>query len=209
MHNHIKSLLEMSWQTLFSECLLPFSPPGAPSAAGHLGTAGVWREAGEHGYPRPRGRVQHHTLRVPLPRGVQDAKAAYSPTAWVAGWDDVVWSTWCCCCRGFRWLFGRFVCFGLEEAAMIDIVLRPIQKWFDLSTYLQTCLCKCSAHPTRQSFHYLVNSMCCFVSEGLIMRINSVRHVLKLLDIRIGSMETRESCRYFHCNCAALFCLTV
>lgn len=67
--------------------LFRFSPsvPGAPSPAGHLGAAGVRREAGQHGYPRPRGGVQHHALRVPLPRGVQNAKAAYSHTAWVAG----------------------------------------------------------------------------------------------------------------------------
>lgn len=55
--------------------------PGAPSPAGHLSAAGIRREAGQHGYSRPRGRAQHHALRVPLPRGVQDAKAAYSHTA--------------------------------------------------------------------------------------------------------------------------------
>lgn len=58
-----------------------FCFPGASSPAGDFGTAGVWREAGQHGYPRPRGRVQQHALRVPLPRGVQNAKAAYSHTA--------------------------------------------------------------------------------------------------------------------------------
>lgn len=65
--------------------LCSLCPAGAPSPAGHLGAAGIWWKAGQHGYSRPRGRVQHHTLRVPLPRGVQDAKAAYSHTAWVAG----------------------------------------------------------------------------------------------------------------------------
>lgn len=68
-------------QTIYRKQLFSFSLPGAPSPAGHLSAAGIWREAGQHGYPRPRGRAQHHALRVPLPRGVQDAKAAYSHTA--------------------------------------------------------------------------------------------------------------------------------
>lgn len=59
----------------------PFVSLGASSPAGHLGTAGIWREAGKHGYSRPRSGEQHHVLRVALPRGVQDAKAAYSHTA--------------------------------------------------------------------------------------------------------------------------------
>lgn len=64
--------------------LIKLSLLGAPSPAGHLSTAGVWREAGKHGYSRPRSGEQHHVLRVALPWGVQDAKAAYSHTAWVA-----------------------------------------------------------------------------------------------------------------------------
>lgn len=64
--------------------LIKLSLLGAPSPAGHLGTAGIWREAGKHGYSRPRSGEQHHVLRVALPWGVQDAKAAYSHTAWVA-----------------------------------------------------------------------------------------------------------------------------
>ena len=54
---------------------------GTPSPAGHLGAAGLRREAGQHGHPGPRGREQHHLLRIPLPRGLQDAKAANSHTA--------------------------------------------------------------------------------------------------------------------------------
>lgn len=61
--------------------LLYSCPTGAPSPAGHLCTAGVRGETGQHGHPRPRSREQHRLLRVPLPRGVQDAKAAYSHTA--------------------------------------------------------------------------------------------------------------------------------
>ena len=72
-------------QSVINNFFFPLSLPGAPSPAGHLGAAGIRREAGQHGYPRPRGRAQHHALWVPLPRGVQDAKAAYSHTAWVAG----------------------------------------------------------------------------------------------------------------------------
>ncbi len=80
-----KSAELLKLQTVYCKQLFSFSLPGAPSPAGHLSAAGIWREAGQHGYPRPRGRAQHHALRVPLPRGVQDAKAAYSHTAWVAG----------------------------------------------------------------------------------------------------------------------------
>lgn len=72
-------------QSVVNSFFFSFFLPGAPSPAGHLRAAGIRREAGQHGYPRPRGRAQHHALWVPLPRGVQDAKAAYSHTAWVAG----------------------------------------------------------------------------------------------------------------------------
>lgn len=54
---------------------------GTPSSAGHLCAAGIWREAGQHGHPSPRGREQYHLLRIALPRGLQDAKAANSHTA--------------------------------------------------------------------------------------------------------------------------------
>lgn len=54
---------------------------GTPSPESHLSTPGLWREAGEHGHPSPRGREQHPLLRFPLSRGVQDAKAANSHTA--------------------------------------------------------------------------------------------------------------------------------
>lgn len=95
-------------QSVVNSFFFSFFLPGAPSPAGHLRAAGIRREAGQHGYPRPRGRAQHHALWVPLPRGVQDAKAAYSHTAWVAGrfatglsselcqWSVSTW--WCCCC---------------------------------------------------------------------------------------------------------------
>lgn len=54
---------------------------GTPSPAGHLGTAGLWREAGQHGHPSTGGGEQHHLLRFPLPWRLQDAKAANSHTA--------------------------------------------------------------------------------------------------------------------------------
>lgn len=54
---------------------------GAPSPAGHLGTAGVWGEEGQHGDSRARSREQHLLLRIAVPRRLQDAKAAHSHTA--------------------------------------------------------------------------------------------------------------------------------
>lgn len=50
---------------------------GTPSPAGHLGAAGVRGEAGQHGDPRAGGGEQHPLLRLALPRGFQDAKAAH------------------------------------------------------------------------------------------------------------------------------------
>lgn len=63
-------------------CVLTLcSLPGAPSPESHLCTAGLRREAGQHGHPGPRGGAQHPALRAALPRGLQNAKAAYSHTA--------------------------------------------------------------------------------------------------------------------------------
>ena len=46
-----------------SVILTPVSvPAGTPSPAGHLSAAGLRREAGQHGHPRPRGGEQHHLL---------------------------------------------------------------------------------------------------------------------------------------------------
>lgn len=131
-------------QSVVNSFFFSFFLPGAPSPAGHLRAAGIRREAGQHGYPRPRGRAQHHALWVPLPRGVQDAKAAYSHTAWVAGrfatglsselcqWSVSTW--WCCCCldatavsdgfSGFIPLIERFVhlCPGFFVEQLVIIV---------------------------------------------------------------------------------------
>lgn len=54
---------------------------GAPSPAGHLGTAGVRGEEGQHGDSRARSREQHLVLRIAVPWRIQDAKAAHSHTA--------------------------------------------------------------------------------------------------------------------------------
>lgn len=54
---------------------------GAPSPAGHLSTASVRGEEGQHGDPCARSREQHRLLRLTVPWRLQDAKAAHSHTA--------------------------------------------------------------------------------------------------------------------------------
>ena len=82
---HETPLSETSSSSLLTSCLLISyllpPPPGTPLAAGHLGAAGVRREARQHGDPGARGSERHRLLRVPLPGGLQDAKAAHSHTA--------------------------------------------------------------------------------------------------------------------------------